>query len=99
MEVDENVFQESFGGNQNGKCAYSLIYISQNLASQLDKIPFSKYSASFSLSLTTRLKQHVAEANMKFDKELISEQGEILGNAIMDKFKQRCEILRQHCEN
>jgi hypothetical protein len=41
----------------------------------------------------------VAEANMKFDKELISEQGEILGNAIMDKFKNRCEIIRQHCEN
>jgi hypothetical protein len=40
----------------------------------------------------------VAEANMKFDKELCLEQGENLVNAIMDKYKLRCEILRQHCE-
>lgn len=58
-----------------------------------------KYSANFSQSLTTRLKEHVADTNMKFDKELIKEQGENLGNAIMDIFKLRCEILRQHCEN
>jgi hypothetical protein len=36
METEENVFLESFGGTQTGKSAYSVIYINQIVAKELE---------------------------------------------------------------
>ena len=44
-QVEEQVvFDESTGGKNNGKCAYSLIYVSQKVASILDKMPLQAYA-------------------------------------------------------
>jgi hypothetical protein len=40
------VFDESIGGKGNKKCAYSLVYVNQKIASMLEKMPLSHYAAS-----------------------------------------------------
>jgi hypothetical protein len=39
------------------------------------------------------LKQHVLEANLRFEKELIDFQAEKLAKQIVDKLKQRTDIV------
>lgn len=43
VESELEVFDESLGGKGNHKCAYSLVYVNQKIATALEKMPFSRY--------------------------------------------------------
>jgi hypothetical protein len=63
------------------KCAYSLIYINQKVASQLEEMPLMNFSSQevITSAIKPELKKHVIDTNMKFDKELIDYQVEKIG--------------------
>ena len=89
-ESEEVVFEEAFGGKHNStKCAYSLIYISQEVASQLDQASFVSYANSEFLAkgLSPQLIKQVQESNLKFDKELIDYKVEKISKVIAEKLK------------
>ena len=98
QETEEVVMQEALGGNDQ-KCAYSLIYVKQDVADQLQKTPFTSYTKTLSSVVAASLRKQAQESNMRFDKELIDYEVEKITKRVADKLKARTEILRQQTEN
>ena len=96
METETTVLEEAFGGPNTTKCAYSLIYINQRMATQLEQLPLQTYSnqADVRSGLCLPLKKHVADTNMKFEKDLSEYQVEKIGKTIVEKNKSRFETVK-----
>ncbi|TNV86827.1 hypothetical protein FGO68_gene17503 [Halteria grandinella] len=100
VESEIDVFEESLGGKGNNKCAYSLVYVNQKIANMLEKMPFQKYSAIENLTglVSGAMRKQVNEQNQKFYKEKVDYFVEKTTKSIVEKVKQREEILRQYSD-
>ena len=83
------------------KCAYSLIYISQKIATQLEDVSLANYSTQelLTASVSQALKKQTFDTNLKFEKELIDYNVEKIGKSIVEKLKTRTEIVKQYTDS
>lgn len=98
VESEEEVFTESFGGKGNGKCAYSLVYVNQKIANMLDKTPLALFAESLGAHVSSTAKKQVDEQNHKFEKERIDYFVEKMTKNIVEKVKQREDVLKQYSD-
>lgn len=92
------MFEESLGGKGNGKCAYSLVYVNQKIASMLEKTPLANYPDNLVGHVSISVKKQVNEQNQKFEKERIDYFVEKMTKNIVEKVKQREDVLKQYSD-
>ena len=75
-----------------------MVYVNQHVENELSKVQLSEYckKESFVNDISQPLKKHVLEGNLNFDKELIDFQVEKSAKQIVDKLKQRTDIVSSY---
>ena len=85
QECEQVVMEEAYGGNdKQGKTAYSLIYINEQIANMLEKVSIVDMYKGTEKTLDPQLKKYIQDINHKFDQEITQAKVERIVKTIVE---------------
>eukprot|EP00347_Sterkiella_histriomuscorum_P010153 403377401 len=93
QESEQVVLEEAYGGQNQSKTAYSLIYINEKIAAQLEKVSIIDLYKGIEQKIDPQLKKYIFEINNQFNQEVTSYKVEKIVKNIVEQHKYRLDSI------